>query len=261
MAAALPRAGVPTHITTPGFAALLSLDGTADGLGPVVSDEAAQAVGLTGPGLLATPGGTVPVQGVFRYPDDGRDPSLAYSALTVTQVDDGPFDACWVMAWPADDEAVAALGRTLLPDSGAETSARPTLGQLNSTLGSTFRPAPVALGGWGPAVASGLGVALGAASIWRRRSSLASDRHIGVSVVAQAGSQSLQAAVWTTVASLCIAPVVLAVTAGLPPGDSVPIGLAAARDVAVGVLGVLLGVTLTVLPIRGSSLLRYVKQR
>ncbi|NRD26935.1 hypothetical protein [Frigoribacterium sp. VKM Ac-2836] len=261
VAAALPRAGVPTHVTTPGFAALLSLDGTADGLGPVVSDEAARAVGLTGPGLLATPGGTVPVQGVFRYPDDGRDPSLAYSALSVTQVDDGPFDACWATSWPADDEAVAALGRTLLPDSGAETSAHPTLGQLNSTLGSTFRPGPVALGGWGPAVASGLGLALGAASTWRRRSSLASDRHIGVSVLAQAGSQLVQAAVWTTAATLWTAALVLTVTAGLRPGDAVPIDLDAARTVALGVVGVIIGLVLGVASIREASLLRYVRDR
>lgn len=259
--AALPRGTVPTYDVTPGFAALLPVEGTTDGLGLVVSDEAARALGLTGPGDLATRDGHAPVQGVFGYPDDGRDPALTYSALAASRADGGPFDACWVTSWPASDDVVQALGRTVLPGSGGDTESRPVLGQLNSTLGVSFHSPPMALDGWGAAAAGGLGVASGAASVWRRRSRLASDRHVGVTTAAQLGSQSLQAAVWTTVASLCIVSVVLAVTFGLRPDDSIPISLDAGRTLAVGAVGVLLGVVVAAVSVRESSLLRYVRQR
>lgn len=260
--ATLPRSALPTFAVSPGFAGLLDLEGRADASGLVVSADVAADLGVTAESEVVTATGRTSVQGVYRYPDDGRDPVLAYAVLTPTgAADTQPFDACWATSWPEDESLTSALGRTLLPATGADDEARPSLSRWNSTLGARFVDPTIIGSVAADATAFIGGVLLGVAFVLRRRLLIASDRHVGMPVVGQCWSMLVQAVVWTSVGGAVVLAVIGATVREFPMQDSYPIATASGTALLAGVVGVVLGVVGGVVSIREQALFRYFKQR
>ncbi len=81
--------------------------------------------------------GLVPglVAGLFPWDEtDGRRGGLGYSVLIPVDAD-APFDECWADVWPVSPSTRDLLLLTAMPAAGQEP---PTLGQLNTTLGTGF---------------------------------------------------------------------------------------------------------------------------
>jgi hypothetical protein len=259
--AALPGTSVPTYAVSGGFPAVIGVDGVVGGPGVVASAEVAGTLGVEPGERIESARGTVPVAGVYAWPDDGRDPDLAYAVLAPA-IDDGtPFDACWATIWPEDDTALAGLRRTLLPSTGAEDDTRATSGQLNPRSGTTFTPAVAAPSGVVETVVLGMGLAVGIGAVIRRRLSIASDRHVGVTVGAQALGVGIQHGAWASVgAALAVAASVVLVR-GLPVADAWPIVVHAVVLSALGLLGAVAGGVAGVALVRERSLHRYFRTR
>jgi len=259
--AALPGSSIPTYEVTGGATALFSVTGSTADAGVVVAPEVADVLGVRAGQRIATPDGPVPVAGVYAYPDDGRDPELSYAVLAPAADDGAPFDTCWATIWPADESAVAALRRTLLPASGSEDGERSTLGQLNPRSGTTFLPSEPPTVGLLESVALGLGLVVGCAAVLRRRLSIASDRHVGVGVAAQALGIAVQHLAWGSVGATLALAVSVVMVRGLPAGDGLPILTGAAVLSALGLVGVVVGGAASIALIRERDLHRYFRTR
>lgn len=259
--AALPGTSIPTYEVTGGATALFGVAGTTGATGVLVAPEVAEALGV-GPGQqIATPDGPVPVAGGYAYPDDGRDPELSYAVLAPTVDDGAPFDACWATVWPQDETAVSALRRTLLAATGSEDGERSTLGQLNPRSGTAFLPSDPPAPGLLESVALALGLVVGCAAVLRRRLSIASDRHVGVRVAAQALGIAVQHLAWGAVAAALALAVSVVLVRGLPPGDGLPIVADGAVLCVLGLVGAVTGGTVAVPLVRERALHRYFRTR
>lgn len=259
--AALPGSSIPTYEVTGAATALFSVTGASGDAGVVVAPEVAEVLGVRAGQHIATPDGPVPVAGVYAYPDDGRDPELSYAVLAPAADDGAPFDACWATIWPADESAVAALRRTLLTATGSADGERSTLGQLNPRSGTTFLPSEPPAPGVLEAVALALGLIVGSAAVLRRRLSIASDRHVGVGVAAQALGIAVQHLAWGSVGATLALAVSVVMVRGLPAGDGLPILTGAAVLSALGLVGVVVGGAASVALIRERDLHRYFRTR
>jgi len=260
--AVLPGSAVPTYEVSAGLVRVLGATGSAGTAGVVISPGVHDALGQGADDRIALADGTsVPVTGVYAYPDDGRDPDLEYALLAPTLDDGRAFDACWVTVWPERDDTVSMLRRTVLPTTGAGDEARPVVGQLNPRLGASFVrrgdvPDSVPLGTAGAA-----GLVVGAAAVLRRRLTLASDLHVGVAKNAQVLGVALQHVVWAAVASTVAIGTAAVVVRGLPSEDAVPIIRSAAGVAAIGLVGALAGGVLAASSIRERALHRYSRGR
>jgi hypothetical protein len=259
--AALPGTSIPTYEVTGGAAGLFSITGTTGGPGVMVAPEVAEELGVHPGELIVTPDGPVPVSGVYSYPDDGRDPDLAYAVLAPTAAGDEPFDACWATIWPEDETAVAGLRRTLLPGTGSEDGERSTLGQLNPRSGTAFVPSEPPMPGVLEGAALGLGLVVGCTAVLRRRLSIASDRHVGVSTAAQALGIAVQHLVWGAVGAVLALAVSVVLVRGLPFDDGLPIVVGAALLCVLGLVGAVTGGAAAVPLVRERALHRYFRTR
>ncbi|WP_369961920.1 hypothetical protein [Leifsonia sp. EB34] len=256
--ARLPTTPLTLFTVSPGFAALLPASGDANSAGLSLSSEAAATLGVEAGNTLETTHGVTRVASVFEYPDDGRDPLLAFAAIESVS-GTTTFDQCWAMIWPHDEKAVASLGRTVLPVSG-EAADRPILMQLNQTLGARFVPSALVDRSTMQALVVAAGGLLGVLFALRRRLALASDRHVGVSRSAQVLSQSCQVLLWTALGSgAAIAAVIIAVR--LADEDRLPIFYQSAALVVAGGGAAVVGSAVAVCLVRESALFRYFKQR
>lgn len=264
---ALPRTALPTYDITPGFPALLALDTAghgprSDGPGVLASVDVADELGLRAGATLATASGDTSLTSVYAFPDDGRDPDLAYALLSPGLDDGRPFDACWATIWPEDDSAVAAARRTVLPASGAEGEERVTTGQLNPRLGTTFVPGAAALDFRATAaLALSLGVAVGWVALVRRRLAVASDRHVGVAIGAQILGMVAQHLTWALVGAVAVGATAVLLVRGFSAPDAVPVLVEAVGSIGLGVVGAVLGGALGLLTIRERSMHRYFRTR
>lgn len=255
----LPQTPISLFEVSDGFPDLLESVGDARSGGLGLSQEVADTLGLKPGDPLETTRGATKVASVFDYPDDGRDPLLAFAAIGRAPQAASAFDQCWASIWPHDERAVAALGRTVLAGP-TESGERPTLVQLNQTRGSRFIAGTTfdhAVAGPLAAAAGGL---LGAAFVIRRRLALASDRHVGVARAAQVVSQTAQVLLWVVVGALVSLALVL-VAVRLPIDDRMPIVQQSAVLLAAGGGAALATGAVTVCAIRDSALFRYFKNR
>ncbi|WIB78138.1 hypothetical protein DEJ28_03280 [Curtobacterium sp. MCPF17_002] len=260
--AALPGSAVPTYEVTAGLPGVLGTAGTVGVAGVIVSPAVRESLGLApGDPLVTAAGTSSEVAGVYDYPDDGRDPDLEYALLAPTADDGAPFDACWVTVWPQREDTRAMLRRTVLPASGADDEARPTVGQLNPRLGAAFAPSAAASAEvpFGAAVVAGL--AVGGAAVARRRLALASDLHVGVQRSVQVLGIVVQHAVWGAVGALVAVGVAVVLVRGLPVDDALPIVLEAAATATLGLVAVVLGGALAAMMVRERALHRYFRSR
>lgn len=261
-AAALPSSTIPVTEATQGFPDLLNAD-LAPGAGVVLSDQAADALGLTVGDALLTTSDETRVVGVYEYPTDGRRAGYGYTAVVPVPVpDDEIFDECWVDVWPASARTRTLLQTTLL--AGSDEDRSPVVSQLNTTLGASFdgnaryadrvtrHAAPLALA---------LGAGLGCLAVRSRRIQLASALHAGVRKSDLGAVLALEITSWVAPAAIITASVgaVFAATGGTSDASSVivlasRIGLAA---VAAPYLGAAAALLLT----REQHLFRYFKDR
>lgn len=262
----LPRTALPTYDVTRGFPAVLTRAAPDDGAtsgeaGVVASAELAEELGLRPGATLATTIGDTRVASVYAYPDDGRDPDLAYALLSPS-IDDGrPFDACWATVWPEDESAVAAARRTVLPSTGAEGEQRVTTGQLNPRLGTAFAPGDALDDRATALLALSVGLAVGWVALVRRRLSIASDRHVGVTIGAQLIGTVVQHLTWATVGAVGALAATMLLVRGLVTPDAVPILVEAVGSITLGVVGAALGGAIGLVTVRERSLHRYFRTR
>ncbi len=262
VAAALPRSSVPTIRVSPGALALFDVTADARGPGVLLSDQAAKALGLSTGGTLSTTSGSTPVRGTYAYPDDGRRPGYSYAAL-VPSAPQGPFDECWVDAFPAPQE-LSGLLRTVLLASGDQEARPPVLSQLNTTLGTQFdgrvrydeRPTRHA-----PVAAALAGLALGCAAIRSRRLELASAQHSGVARADQLTQLLAETSTWVAAAWVLVLPVPTALVLAAPGDGAAALGGIALRVMTAASIGVLAGVILAAALTRERHLFVYFKNR
>lgn len=257
--ARLPQTPISLFAVTGGFADLVQSTGDTRNSGLTLSVDVAEMLGLHAGDRMETTRGSTNVASVFDYPDDGRDPLLAFAAIEAVADDGTAFDQCWALIWPQDENAVASLGRTVMSGS-AEGADRPVLQQLNQTHGARFavmtafdhRAA-------GPLVVAVAGL-LGFAFVLRRRLALASDRHVGVGRLAQVLSQTVQVLLWTIVGSAAAVAAVL-VAVRLADDDRLPILQQSLALVGAGGGAAVASCAIAVCLIRHSALFRYFKHR
>lgn len=260
-AAALPSSTIPVMNVTPGLPEVLRAQ--LHGSGMVLSGQVATSLALSAGDDLRTSEATVPVAGVYDYPEDGRRAGLGFAALLPT-TDSAAFDQCWVDIWPTSPQTPVLLQMTLLPSDGTETEQLPVLAQLNSTLGTTF-DGGVRLDAratrFAPWLVLGLGGGLGYLSVRVRRTSLASALHAGTSRNDLGAVVALEVISWILPPAL-IAASVMVIGANLGSDhDTTSTLVLGSRVVIAGLLGPLLGSTLAFAQTRERHLFRYFKDR
>ncbi|WP_141915039.1 ABC transporter permease [Klugiella xanthotipulae] len=137
---ALPDRALNQYAITPGFASLLSstsLETSVSGIW-ISRDLSSDTGWLAGSKVSLSDGRTSDVAGVYDFPSDGRDQSLAYAVASPYSYSD-LFDECWIDSWPISpqSEQLSYLSVLASPDGIFEMEV-PTIRQLNSTLGVKF---------------------------------------------------------------------------------------------------------------------------
>lgn len=259
-AAALPSSTIPVAEATQGFPDLLNAD-LAPGAGVVLSDQAADALGLTVGDALLTTSDETRVVGVYEYPTDGRRAGYGYTAV-VPVPDDEVFDECWVDVWPASARTRTLLQTTLL--AGSDEDRSPVVSQLNTTLGASFdgnaryadrvtrHAAPLALA---------LGGGLGCLAVRSRRIQLASALHAGVRKSDLGAVLALEITSWVAPAAIVTASVGAVFAATGETGDASSVIVLASRIGLAAVAASYLGAAAALLLTREQHLFRYFKDR
>lgn len=269
--AVLPSRTIGSLEASPGFGRLLDLDswGQAWSAGAWVASDLGTALGLrdanAGAGIPLRGGGTIPVDGIYNYPDDGRNPVLKYQVVApVAPVK--PFDQCWVLAWPDSSAATQLLMLPVIPQIAATAADNQTaqITQLNTTLGTTFDGTtrftdlpltPLMLAG------AVLGLFLGLLSVRIRRLELASTLHAGLARSSLALQLLIETSWWLL---LALAPALAACRFAAALGNTTdwwPAFYPATRTLLLAALCTLLGAQLAVATTRERHLFRYFKNR
>lgn len=259
---ALPSSPIPLKEVTSGFPQLLT-SSVWPAAGIMLSAEASQPLGLeVGDTLISTDGRSL-IIGEYAYADDGRRPGFGYAALAITR-DSKPYDECWVKAWPQLKTLPALLLTTLTPDVDSSNQNSPVLAQLNSRFGTTFdgpkrfqtRVTLIAA-----PLAGILAFAIGGVSVRIRRVELASALHARISKRAILSMLLIETTSWlvpVVLAGIAITAVIAGLSGAADKGAFMWLGV---RTVAIGVVGVLLGITLSVGATQERHLFRYFKDR
>lgn len=263
VAAALPNGSIAGYRVTEGALALFGVTASEHGAGSgvVLSEEVAVSLGLEPGDPFVTTTGTTAVRGTFGWPDDGRRFGFSYAALA-PDLSGEPFDECWAQAWPVPTNLASVLRLTVA--AGIDESSQVTVGQLNTTRGTSFdggrlyderttRPAP-----W---VALLAGLAIGYVAVRTRRLELAAARHVGMGVGRQHLMVLAEAVVWVLAAALLAGAVVTVLISRSSGVDDGALVVVASRVGACGVVGALLGTQLATAATRESHLFRYFKAR
>ncbi|WP_345761109.1 hypothetical protein [Diaminobutyricibacter sp. McL0608] len=259
--AALPNSPVNLKEVTQGFPRLLTGE-SMQGAGIVLEAEAAETLRLKAGDTLETTSGATTVAGTFEYPDDGRRRGFGYTALIVT-TDADPFDECWTDVWPAMPNLAAILLTTLRPGA-SEKETKPVLGQLNSSLGSTFdgqarldaritrAAAPVSVV---------VGIVLGLLAVRLRRMELAAALHSGLARRSLATMVGLETASWAVpVLGLCTAVAALFAATGNRE-DVLSTFVSGLLIPFAALAGICLGTAAALALTREKNLFRYFKDR
>lgn len=131
-ATAMPRSSIPVFEATPGLAAQLGTDVAG---GVILDADTASQLGVRAGDSLAGTGVSLPIGGIYQYPDDGRDQRLSY-AIVRTGQPAGRYDECWVQMWPPDLDTASWLLRSVVTADADPTQVQ--VGQLNSRLGQSL---------------------------------------------------------------------------------------------------------------------------
>ena len=286
--AAFPSTGVPTYQTTPNAVTVFdiasnglhadgassSARGLGDGMGIVLSREAADLIGAdAGDRLALADGRQTTVTAVYDYPDDGRASGYGYAALEPVP-ENGMFDSCMVAAWPIPDDLDALLRYTVgdaepsaaadVNESDSSQSVDATISQLNATLGtvppsaSSFRHRST---GMAFVVVTVVALLAAGASAWSRRVELASALHAGYRHVTLIAQLTMETAAICGAGTMMALPLAAYAVTTSQPGDRLAMVAALAR-IAVSVdIGALVGIILVAAGVRERLLFRFFKER
>jgi len=259
----LPRTPIPQFAVTPGLSEVLQVRTPEPGLGVWVSADVAARYGTGWGDQLATPDGIVRVDGVYDFPDDGRDTALGFAALSPTPARDRVFDECWFTVWPMSDSAVALARTALVPTRDPSQASQIRFHQLNSSLGAAFTGLADfqdRLSRFAPWAALVFSIALGFAAYWSRRLEHASALHAGLPKSFLLLEGVVEAAIWA-MSGLVVATPLLLFVAAKAVADHTQIALLGARSMVTGFAGVMIGTALGVWTVRESRLFALFKNR
>lgn len=172
----------------------------------------------------------------------------------------GNFEACLVdrvVALPDDAQRLTAV-------IGSGSLEGTSILQLNSDLGRPIDGRTELHDRLARGVASwatlGGGALVAAFGAWLRRREIALARQLGASRVDVSTTHAVEALVWSVVASICVAALITAVVARDAAGSETRYLMTiASRDLTVGVLGAVLAGTIVAAAVRGTSVLRYLR--
>ena len=263
----LTVAGVPQNpltffVASPGFATMLPQSTGQRQPGLLLSEATADSLGLAvGDPVFSRAGETV-LGGTYDYPDDGRPRGMGYAAIAPTSTE-GPFDECWIDAYPVTQATTdllytAIAADAVLPDSGL------TVGQHNQSLGKARDPATDFAGRMTalfPLAALGVGAGTGFLAVWARRLEIASALHTGVRRLDQTATTLLEALAWSAAGAVVSIPVIALLTQHLTQNNHLRVVLTASHIPAMTVAGAILGALTAALTIREARLFAYFKDR
>lgn len=256
----LPAAPVPINTVSPHFPSLLNAAIT-QGPGLVLSDQVVADLGVSQGSNVQTADGPARVAGTFDYPSDGRESGYGY-AILIPSNEREPFDECWADIWPQSDTVRSLLYTTLT--HGNTTSSQPSLGQLNTTLGTEF-------GGYAtfehrvtrfaPALSALGGILLGYIWLRVRRLQVASQLHAGVTRQNMRTILLLELASWTVPGAVLSLACVAVLIAGGNEGDRTSLMLLAGRVAFSALVGVTGGALIAWRLTQEKHLFAYFKDR
>lgn len=258
--AVLPSTGIPAYDVSPGFSELI-LGSAPEDIGVLVSESLASDLSASVGGLLAVDEKVTRVAGIFPYPADGRRAELEYAVLLPSPAT-GPFDQCWVAAWPIPNNISSIARLSLAPD--LPTDAQLETRQLNSTLGTDFDGEAMYAArpfGLAPIVATVAGALLALGITIRRRIELAAALHARVPRVALSAQLVVEAFLITLAPTMISIAAVVGATGSLASGDSTALRIAGVGVVLCGASGFALGLLVSSLFVREANLFRFFKSR
>jgi hypothetical protein len=264
--AVLPSRRLGTFEATAGFGRLLDIDRGSEGtgLGLWLAADLASVLGI-GPGSAVglASGDSARVDGVYQYPNDGRDPMLTYTAIAQVPAV-GVFDACWADLWPDTARGSSLMMLAVLTDAANGGEAQVGIDQLNSTMGTVFNPRDrfEAL----PLQVLGLlglvfGAVAGFVQVRVRRLQIASSLHAGSSKATQMLQILTETAIWLVPAILLTLPITRWLAIYANPDPPWVAWCPALVVTALAAIGVLIGSLTAVLTTREHHLYRYFKAR
>lgn len=264
-ASALPDTKIPSYAVTPGFARVLHATQNDKVQGIFVSKELAKTFGLhEGDNLALRDGSQTRIRGIYRYPDDGRTPGYSYAVLS-PMPSTGTFDACWVSIWPQTSQTEDMIWSALTPAAKSDKDSSITLGQLNSSLGSSFdgqamyRHRSTA---FLPIAAACAGAILGYALVHVRRLEIASALHCGVSKPALMLQICIESLIIISVSSAISVPIsYLAATEYVSKTDRLQVLFNASLPILTAYPAYALGALGCALAIKEKHLFAYFKER
>lgn len=240
-------------------------DRAADDGAVLLSREAAQSMGVSrGSQTALLGGGSVRVNGVFDYPDDGRQSGFSYSVLAIVP-SSGSFDQCWVRTWPVPDDIESLMMTVVSGDIAPDSQQQPSVSQLNATMGASLDSRGMfssRITRFMPFVMLAVGLALGLVASTSRRLELASALHCGVPKSALVSQMLVEAAAWACCALiLCGCVLTIAVPMMFPAADRMAVWVAMLRSGIAAAFGVTLGVGAGTAMIRERQLFAFFKSR
>ena len=263
---AMPASQITVVEATPGLIAMLpaiaqplqSVHNVKDGVW--MSADLAKAVG-TAPGrVVQTSAGPATVAGVYTWSNDGRNRDLGYAMIAPVPAD-GNFSQCWTEVWPADP-TLQGLSYVSLTSSGS--GARATMGQLNTSLGTTYDAASLLstrMTRQAPVAGIVIGVVTGYVSVRIRRLEIASNLHARVPRVGLMWQHLVEALVWVGGASIITAAGLLWAARWGNPDPSWATWQIGFRTVLAAAASSLIGVLAGVMTAQEKHLFRYAKER
>lgn len=263
---ALPGAPVPVSNVTPTFSRLLGAHLGNTG-GPIFSDQVVAYLGFKPGDTVITTQGETTVGGTYQYPTDGRTPGYGYMALIPTN-DTDPYDECWAKIWPQNPQVQQLLYTAVLPaDPSAPQETNPSIGQLNTTLGTTFDGASKfqeRVTRFAPIIAGTLTLAIGFIALRTRRLQLASDLHTGATRDQLRNIISIETGIWVLLGTalnqgILLSYLVATRTSEQTMHDLTSLWLLGTRNTFTAIIGVIIGTTIAWLTTRETHLFKYFK--
>lgn len=254
-----PATDVALLDATPGLADVLGVRPSMATAGVWLSESASALLGANPGTILPTASGTVPVVGVYSYPEAAHERGPAHAVLAVNPLT-GRYDQCWATVWPTSEATLALLYTAFAGDR----SQPPATTQLNQRLGAAFDGhAAFASRVTGVAVfvAAAAGVLIGVASARARRLEIASALHARVPKTALAWQFLIETALWTLAVVVVALPVTWYNATLGNPDPAMPVWALGMRSVGVGVLATLSSTLVTVAATSEHRLFRYFKDR
>jgi len=254
-----PDVPLTAYEVSPGLGRVIT-DNDTNRLGVWVEASLADALAIGEGGVLTVSHISMPIAGVFAWPDDGRDARLSFAVL-IPVAPDATFDECWLKAWPVFDANDQLLRSTAVVTS-MPTPVQVT--QLNKSLGVAFDANRMFLERvtsnvrWASPAAM---LVIGFVSSRLRRLEYAAALHAGQARGALLLGVGVEALVWAATGA-CIAVVVDLIAIRIMAFVSAcPVWLLSAGVAMNSFIGAIAGALLGAVVIREKDLFRYFRTR